>query len=34
MIGRVKQLPVSVLAVIGIMLLGTMGGALLCMVMM
>ena len=29
MIGRVKQLPVSVLAVIGIMLLGTMGGALL-----
>ncbi len=28
-IGRVKQLPVSVLAVIGIMLLGTMGGALL-----
>ena len=29
MIGRVKQLPVSVLAVIGITLLGTMGGALL-----
>ncbi len=29
MIGRVKQLPVSVLAVSGIMLLGTMGGALL-----
>ena len=29
MIGRFKQLPVSVLAVIGIMLLGTMGGALL-----
>ena len=29
MIGRVKQLPVSVLAVIGIMLLGTTGGALL-----
>ena len=29
MTGRVKQLPVSVLAVIGIMLLGTMGGALL-----
>ncbi|MEL0335968.1 MAG: M28 family peptidase [Euryarchaeota archaeon] len=29
MIGQVKQLPVSVLAVIGIMLLGTMGGALL-----
>ena len=29
MIGRVKQLPVSVLAVIGIMLLGTMGGGLL-----
>ena len=29
MIGRVKQLPVSVLAVIGIMLLGSMGGALL-----
>ena len=29
MIGRVKQLPVSLLAVSGIMLLGTMGGALL-----
>ena len=28
-LGRVKQLPVSVLAVIGIMLIGTMGGALL-----
>ena len=28
-IGRIKQLPVSVLAVTGIMLLGTMGGALL-----
>ncbi len=28
-LGRVKQLPVSVLAVIGIMLIGTMGGGLL-----